>query len=53
MTQRVLTVATRNAHKTREIQEILGPEFSLRDLSSRGDVPEVTETGHTFEENAI
>ena len=53
MDQWVLTIATRNPHKTREIQEILGPEFAVRDLSTHSDVPEVAETGHTFEENAI
>ena len=53
MNQLLLTVATRNAHKTREIQEILGPEFLIRDLSGRSDVPEIEETGRTFEENAI
>jgi XTP/dITP diphosphohydrolase len=49
----VLTVATRNAHKTREIQEILGAEYVVQDLSTRADVPEIAETGTTFKENAI
>jgi XTP/dITP diphosphohydrolase len=47
-----LTLATRNVHKTREIQEILGPGFTVRDLSQRTDIPDVAETGKTFEENA-
>ena len=51
--QCVLTIATRNPHKTREIQEILGSEFLVRDLSTRSGIPDVAETGHTFEENAI
>jgi XTP/dITP diphosphohydrolase len=51
--QRILTLATRNRHKTREIQEILGREFTIHDLSDRADIPEVSETGKTFEENAI
>jgi XTP/dITP diphosphohydrolase len=51
--QHCLTLATRNSHKTREIQEILGPEFAVSDLSGRADIPEVAETGRTFEENAI
>jgi len=48
-----LTIATRNSHKTKEIQEILGPEFTVQDLSANSDVPEIAETGKTFEENAI
>jgi len=48
-----VTLATRNSHKTREIQEILGPGFAVSDLSGRADIPEVAETGRTFEENAI
>src|ERR1051325_7033905 len=52
MNQAVLTIATHNAHKAREIQEILGPEFALHDLSARSDIPKVPETGDTFEENA-
>jgi XTP/dITP diphosphohydrolase len=51
--QHRLTLATRNSHKTREIQEILGPEFAVSDLSGHADIPEVAETGRTFEENAI
>lgn len=47
-----LTLATRNAHKTREFAEILGPEFFVGDLSSIPDFPMVQEIGRTFEENA-
>jgi XTP/dITP diphosphohydrolase len=46
-----LLVATRNRHKTREIQHILGPEFIVRDLADT-EVPEIRETGTSFEENA-
>ena len=46
-----LLVATRNRHKTREIQHILGPEFIVRDLAD-AEVPEIRETGTSFEENA-
>jgi XTP/dITP diphosphohydrolase len=46
-----LVLATRNAHKTREFAEILGPEFTVRDLSDMDDLPQVEETGSTFEEN--
>jgi XTP/dITP diphosphohydrolase len=47
-----LVVATRNRHKTREIQHILGPEFRVRDLSGHPELPEIRETGTSFEENA-
>jgi XTP/dITP diphosphohydrolase len=47
-----LVVATRNRHKTREIQHILEPEFRVRDLWAYPDVSEIRETGTSFEENA-
>ena len=47
-----LLVSTRNAHKIDEIRAILGPDFSVFDLSVLPDPPEVEETGSTFEENA-
>jgi XTP/dITP diphosphohydrolase len=47
-----LIVATRNAHKTREIQRILGADFSVSDLSAYPEIPETLESGKTFEENA-
>jgi len=48
-----LILATRNAKKRREIVEILdGLPLELGDLSDRPDVPEVEETGTTFEANA-
>lgn len=47
-----LFLATGNPHKTREFAELLGPEFEVHDLSSRGDLPVVEETGKTFAENA-
>ena len=47
-----LVVATRNRHKTREIQHILGPQFMVRDLAADTDVPEIRERGTSFEENA-
>jgi len=47
-----LVVATRNGHKTREIQLILGPEFSVRDLGAHPEVSEIRESGTSFEENA-
>jgi XTP/dITP diphosphohydrolase len=47
-----LVIATRNAHKTREIQHILGPEFTVRDLHTYSAILEIRETGISFEENA-
>jgi len=48
-----LLLATRNQHKTREFGQLLGPNFTLRDLTSERDLPEILETGPTFEENAV
>jgi XTP/dITP diphosphohydrolase len=48
-----LIVATRNAHKTREIQRILGPTFTVSDLSAHPKIPNIRETGKSYEENAI
>ena len=47
-----LLIATRNRHKTREIRHILGPEFKVRDLGTHPDVPEIVESGTSFQENA-
>jgi len=47
-----LVVATRNRHKTREIQDILGPEFRVRDLGAHPELSEIRESGTSFEENA-
>lgn len=47
-----LLIATRNAHKTREFSDILGPDFFLSDLTSATAIPSVEETGSTFEQNA-
>jgi XTP/dITP diphosphohydrolase len=48
-----LLLATRNQHKTREFAQLLGPNFTLRDLTSEHALPEILETGRTFEENAV
>ena len=48
-----LIVATRNAHKAREIQRIFGPAFTVSDLSEHPEIPEIRENGKSFEENAI
>ncbi|MEO8440708.1 MAG: RdgB/HAM1 family non-canonical purine NTP pyrophosphatase [Spartobacteria bacterium] len=49
---RQLFLATRNAHKTRELAEMLGPEFSLEDLRGHPEIPDLVEDGATFAENA-
>jgi XTP/dITP diphosphohydrolase len=48
-----LLFATRNAHKTAEIQTILGEQFQVNDLAEHPEIPDVAETGRTFEDNAI
>lgn len=47
-----LIVATRNAHKTREIGQILGSGLAVRDLTAYPEISEITESGTSFEENA-
>lgn len=47
-----LLVSTRNLHKVGEIRAILGDAFDVCDLSRLPDMPEVEESGATFEENA-
>ena len=47
-----LLLATRNAHKTIEVQRILGSGFAIHDLISHVEIPETEETGKTFTENA-
>jgi XTP/dITP diphosphohydrolase len=48
-----LILASRNAHKLREIERILGRKFVVGDLSSRDEVAEIDESGSSYEENAI
>jgi XTP/dITP diphosphohydrolase len=47
-----LLFATRNSHKTREVQLILGPEFTVHDLRAYPEISEIHESGTSFEENA-
>ncbi len=47
-----LLVATANAHKTEEIQKILGPEISVQDLRTLPEVGDIVEDALTFEGNA-
>jgi len=48
-----LILATRNAHKVREIDQILGLKFPIRGLSTSDQVAEIDESGSSYEENAI
>jgi XTP/dITP diphosphohydrolase len=45
-------VATRNAHKTAEIRQILGDAFHVRDLSEFSEAPAAVEDSDTFAGNA-
>src|SRR2546423_11702268 len=47
-----LLLATRNQHKPREFTQLLGPNFTLRDLTRTRDLPEIRETGRAFKDNA-
>lgn len=47
-----LLLATRNRHKTREIQTMLGSGVIVTDATQHDHLPEVEETGVTFEENS-
>ena len=49
---KALVIATRNAHKTQEIREMLGNRYEVLDVTDFPDLPEVEETGTTFLENA-
>jgi XTP/dITP diphosphohydrolase len=52
VTMQTLLVATWNTHKTKEIGQILGSGWDVRDLATLLDAPRVKETGSTFAENA-
>lgn len=47
-----LVVATRNAHKTQEIREMIGDRYDVTDATDYPDLPQAEETGTTFLENA-
>ncbi|HEX8371833.1 MAG TPA: RdgB/HAM1 family non-canonical purine NTP pyrophosphatase [Chthoniobacterales bacterium] len=47
-----LLIATRNAHKTDEIRQMLGAGFIVEDLNARSHWPEIEETADTFLGNA-
>ncbi|MEK7953339.1 RdgB/HAM1 family non-canonical purine NTP pyrophosphatase [Luteolibacter soli] len=48
----ILVIATRNAHKTQEIREMLGDRYRVLDVNDFPNLPAVEETGTTFLENA-
>jgi XTP/dITP diphosphohydrolase len=49
----ILIIATRNKGKSAEIRDFLqGFPLDIKDLNDFGPIPEVTEDGQTFEENA-
>ncbi len=45
-------VATRNANKVREMQEIFGEDFSVLPMDAVAPALEIEEDGYTFEDNA-
>lgn len=47
-----LFLASRNAHKARELAEAFGAEFALEDLRGHPEIAVVIEDGATFAENA-
>jgi len=48
-----LVFATNNAHKAREVGQILGPNFEVKTLKDIGCVEEIEETAPTLEGNAL
>ena len=47
-----LIIATRNAHKTAEIREVIGHRYQVLDVTTFPECPKIKETGTTFLENA-
>ncbi len=48
-----LVFATNNAHKAREVEQILGPGFHIKTLKDIGCLEEIEETEPTLEGNAL
>ena len=48
-----LLIATHNVHKKKEIQQILGKNFTVKSLTDYEIHDEIVEDGKTFEENAL
>lgn len=54
MNSKTIVVASSNAGKIREFREMLEPEgYTVKSLADFPDMPEIDETGSTFEENAV
>ncbi len=53
LSMRTLVFATNNAHKAREIEQILGPDFEVRTLRDIGCQEDIEETEDTLEGNAL
>ena len=54
MEDKVIVVASGNQGKIKEFKEMLEPEgYTVKSLSDFPDMPEVEETGTTFQDNAI
>ena len=49
----ILVFATNNAHKAREVEQILGPGFEIKTLKDIGCYEEIEETEPTLEGNAL
>jgi XTP/dITP diphosphohydrolase len=49
----LLVFATNNAHKAREIEQILGPGFTVKTLKDIGCLEDIPETADTLEGNAL
>lgn len=47
-----LILATRNAHKTEEIRQMLAGRYEVCNVTGFSECPEIEETGSTFHENA-
>jgi len=53
MNKQIIVLATRNYGKTKEIKNLLDNSLiQIKDLNDFGPIPEVKETGKTFDENA-
>ena len=48
-----ILIATHNAHKKEEIQQILGEKFKVTSLTDYDIHDEIVEDGHTFHANAL
>ena len=51
--RRTLVLASNNAHKIRELSELLDDRFRMISMREAGFAEEIEENGQTFEENAV